>query len=147
MAAQNSSATLRVFHLIFALRMASARYPRTARIVQPKWGRPQGERSRWAGGAASFCRVARACGAAAVRGPSASGIEDPILAAQNSSAALKVFHLVFAFRMASVRYPFGARVVQPQLGRPQEERRSWAGGAASFCRVARACGAAAAWGS
>jgi hypothetical protein len=93
--------------------------------------------------AASAGRVVlRRCG-----GPSASKIEDPILAAQNSSATLKVFHLVFAFRMASVRYPRTARIVQPQWGRPQGERSNWAGGAASFCHVAWACGAAMARGS
>jgi hypothetical protein len=68
MAAQNPSASLKVFHLVFALRMASVRYPRTVRIVQPQRGRPQGERRSWAGGAASFCRFAQACGAAAVQG-------------------------------------------------------------------------------
>jgi hypothetical protein len=85
--------------------------------------------------------VLRRCG-----DPSAPRLQDPILAAQGSSATLKVIHLVFAFRMASVRYPRTASVVQPQWGRPPG-RSSWAGGAASFCRVGRACGAAAVWGS
>ena len=66
--ANGSSKPLRFFNFVFALRMASVSYPCTARIVQPQWGEPEGKRSSWAGGAASFCRVARACGAAAVRG-------------------------------------------------------------------------------
>jgi hypothetical protein len=91
LAAQNSSATLKVFHLVLAFRMASVRYPCTAGVVQSQWGRLQGERSRCAGGAASFCRAARACSAAAVGGgQGASRIENPMLAAQNPSARTHV---------------------------------------------------------